>query len=44
MGLTATRKDDIDRNTYGLFDLENGLPTDEYSLDQAIKDKMLVPQ
>jgi type I restriction enzyme R subunit len=43
VGLTATPKDDIDRNTYGLFDLENGVPTDEYSLDEAIKDKMLVP-
>lgn len=43
VGLTATPKDEIDRNTYGLFDLENGIPTDEYSLDSAIKDKMLVP-
>lgn len=43
VGLTATLKDEIDRNTYGLFDLENGVPTDEYSLDDAIKDKMLVP-
>ena len=43
VGLTATPKDDIDRNTYGLFDLENGVPTDEYSLDDAIKDGMLVP-
>jgi type I restriction enzyme, R subunit len=43
VGLTATPKDEIDRNTYGLFDLENGVPTDEYSLDEAIKDKMLVP-
>jgi type I restriction enzyme R subunit len=43
VGLTATPKDEIDRNTYGLFDLENGVPTDEYSLDDAIKDRMLVP-
>ena len=43
VGLTATPKDEIDRNTYGLFDLENGVPTDEYSLDQAIKDGFLVP-
>ena len=43
VGLTATPKDDIDRNTYGLFDLESGVPTDEYSLDDAIKDGMLVP-
>ena len=43
VGLTATPKDEIDRNTYGLFDLENGVPTDEYSLDDAIRDKWLVP-
>ena len=43
VGLTATPKDEIDRDTYGLFDLEKGVPTDEYSLDDAIKDKMLVP-
>ncbi|HEY2470158.1 MAG TPA: DEAD/DEAH box helicase family protein [Terracidiphilus sp.] len=43
IGLTATPKDEIDRNTYGLFDLENGVPTDEYSLDAAIRDGMLVP-
>ena len=24
VGLTATPKDEVDRNTYGLFDLENG--------------------
>lgn len=42
-GLTATPKDDIDRNTYGLFDLENGVPTDEYSLEDAVRDKWLVP-
>ena len=28
VGLTATPKDEIDRNTYGLFDLENGVPTE----------------
>jgi type I restriction enzyme R subunit len=33
----------VDRNTYRLFALENGVPTDEYSLDDAIKDKFLVP-
>jgi type I restriction enzyme R subunit len=43
IGLTATPKDDIDRNTYSLFDLESGVPTDEYSLDEAIRDKWLVP-
>jgi type I restriction enzyme R subunit len=43
VGLTATPKDDVDRNTYGLFELENGVPTDEYPLDEAVKDKWLVP-
>ena len=43
VGLTATPKDEVDRNTYGLFDLEDGVPTDTYSLDEAVKDKFLVP-
>ena len=43
MGLTATPKDEVDRNTYDLFDLETGVPTDAYSLDDAIKDSYLVP-
>ncbi|MGB9929094.1 MAG: DEAD/DEAH box helicase family protein [Methanosarcina sp.] len=43
IGLTATPKDEIERNTYRLFDLENGVPTDAYSLDEAVKDGFLVP-
>ena len=43
VGLTATPKDEVDRNTYSLFDLENGVPTDAYSLDEAVADKFLVP-
>ncbi len=43
VGLTATPREEIDRNTYGLFDLEQGIPTDAYSLDQAIDDGFLVP-
>lgn len=42
-GLTATPKDEVDRNTYRLFDLENGVPTDAYSLEEAVKDGFLVP-
>lgn len=42
VGLTATPKDEIDKNTYGLFDLETGVPTDAYTLEQAISDKHLV--
>ncbi len=43
VGLTATPKDEVDRNTYGLFDLENGVPTDAYGLEEAVKDGFLVP-
>ncbi|MDO5618004.1 DEAD/DEAH box helicase family protein [Kocuria sp.] len=43
VGLTATPKEEIDRNTYGLFNLEDGVPTDAYGLDQAIADNYLVP-
>lgn len=43
VGLTATPKDDIDKNTYGLFELETGVPTDAYDLDQAVADGHLVP-
>jgi type I restriction enzyme, R subunit len=43
VGLTATPKDEIDINTYGLFDLERGVPTDAYSLEEAVKDGFLVP-
>src|SRR5438105_12317079 len=43
MGLTATPKDEVDRNTYSLFDLENGVPTDAYSLEEAVRDGFLVP-
>lgn len=42
VGLTATPKDDIDKNTYALFELENGVPTYGYELAQAVKDKYLV--
>jgi type I restriction enzyme R subunit len=43
VGLTATPKDEIDINTYQLFDLERGVPTDAYQLDDAIRDGFLVP-
>jgi type I restriction enzyme R subunit len=43
VGLTATPKDEIDRNTYGLFALERGVPTDEYGLNDAVADGFLVP-
>jgi len=43
VGLTATPREEIDRNTYGLFDLETGVPTDAYSLAEAVDDGFLVP-
>ncbi len=43
VGLTATPKDEVDRNTYRLFDLERGVPTDAYALDDAVNDGFLVP-
>jgi type I restriction enzyme R subunit len=43
VGLTATPKDEVDRNTYSLFDLEDGVPTDSYGLDEAVRDGFLVP-
>jgi type I restriction enzyme R subunit len=42
VGLTATPKDEVDRNTYNLFELETGVPTDNYGLDEAVKDGFLV--
>ncbi|WP_067830340.1 DEAD/DEAH box helicase family protein [Nocardia inohanensis] len=42
LGLTATPKDEVDYNTYQLFHLETGVPTNNYSLDQAIADGYLV--
>jgi type I restriction enzyme, R subunit len=43
VGLTATPKDEVDRNTYSLFDLEKGVPTYSYDLEQAVDDGYLVP-
>lgn len=42
VGLTATPKDEIDKNTYEVFELENGVPTYGYELAQAVKDGYLV--
>lgn len=41
VGLTATPKDEIDKNTYALFDLGNGAPTYGYELAQAVRDGYL---
>lgn len=42
VGLTATPRDEVDKNTYGLFELENGIPTYAYESEQAYKDAYLV--
>jgi len=42
VGLTATPKDEIDKNTYEIFELENGVPTYGYELAQAVIDGFLV--
>ena len=42
VGLTATPKDEIDKNTYGIFELESGVPTYGYELAQAVQDGYLV--
>ena len=42
IGLTATPKAEIDKNTYEIFELENGVPTYGYELAQAVTDGFLV--
>lgn len=43
VGLTATPRDEVDRDTYRMFDLDPGHPTDFYGLEEAIEDDFLVP-
>lgn len=43
VGLTATPKDEVAHDTYGLFDLEPGVPTDHYDLKEAVAEGFLVP-
>jgi type I restriction enzyme, R subunit len=43
LGLTATPRGEVDRNTYRLFELEDHQPTYAYELEQAVDDKFLVP-
>ncbi|PWT28761.1 DEAD/DEAH box helicase family protein [Butyrivibrio fibrisolvens] len=42
LGMTATPKNEIDKNTYGIFDLERGVPTYAYELDKAVDEGYLV--
>lgn len=43
LGLTATPKDSADYDTYRIFDEEQGSPTFDYELDEAVNEKYLVP-
>ncbi|MCF6251087.1 MAG: DEAD/DEAH box helicase family protein [Methylococcaceae bacterium] len=43
LGLTATPRGEVDRNTYKLFELEDHQPTYSYELEQAVNDGFLVP-
>ncbi len=44
VGLTATHKTDVDRNTYDFFEVENGVPTYAYDYETAVyNDHVLVP-
>ena len=44
VGLTATPKTDVDRNTYEFFEMEHGVPTYAYDYETAVyQDHVLVP-
>ena len=42
LGLTATPKNEIDRNTFKVFDMNSKEPTDSYDLFEAAKDEYLL--
>ncbi len=42
LGLTATPKNGIDKNTYEIFELERDVPTFNYDLDKAVEEGYLV--
>ncbi len=43
VGLTATPKDEVEKNTYDIFDLQDGMPTYAYEDTEAYREKWLVP-
>ncbi len=43
LGLTATPKNEVDKNTYRQFELEDGNPTFAYQYDEAVEQGYLVP-
>ena len=42
LGLTATPRDEVDKSTYDIFEMENGCPNYAYELDDAVADGFLV--
>lgn len=42
VGLTATPRDEVDRSTYDLFEMEQGEPNYAYELEEAVADGYLV--
>ena len=43
VGLTATPRDQVDANTYKIFGCDSGVPNFSYDLEEAVRDKYLVP-
>ena len=43
VGLTATPRAEVDRDTYRIFELQQGVPTFAYELEDAVQDGHLVP-
>lgn len=43
VGLTATPKDEVEKDTYSIFDLQKGMPTYAYEDDSAYAENYLVP-
>ena len=42
IGLTATPRDEVDKSTYDIFEMDNGEPNYAYELDEAVADGYLV--
>jgi len=42
VGLTATPRSEVDRSTYDMFEMEQGIPNFDYELEEAVADKYLV--
>jgi type I restriction enzyme R subunit len=42
VGLTATPRSEVDRSTYEMFEMEQGVPNFDYELEEAVADGFLV--